>query len=235
MAGLWSDLLGSTKSFFRIGKTGPRLKDSSGNLLVRNPGDSADAAVTASLVNVSGNDIVLNSDAAESGADWKLTLRRNTAATESIIVIYPADDGTDGQALRRKAGSSAGAPELEWFTPTSGTGSLSVDTTSLAFGSSSPVTMFTLPAAAIIDKIQVVIDTAFDGTPTMSVGISGQTSKYSATSDVDLNATAATVFEIHPGLAAPGGGGDALILTYAAGGATAGAARVLVYYVDSPA
>ncbi len=74
MAGLWSDLFGTTKAFFRIGKTGPRLKDSSGNLLVRNPGDSADAELTTSFLHNSGNSIEINSDAANTGTDRKLTI-----------------------------------------------------------------------------------------------------------------------------------------------------------------
>lgn len=42
---LWSNAAGTVLSYFRIGVAGPRLKDSSGSLLVRNAGDSADAIV----------------------------------------------------------------------------------------------------------------------------------------------------------------------------------------------
>ena len=41
----WSDAAGTVLGYFRLGTTGPRLKDSSGSLLVRNAGDSADAVV----------------------------------------------------------------------------------------------------------------------------------------------------------------------------------------------
>lgn len=233
MASTWiSDLVGTIKSKFQIGgKTGVNLKNSSGNLLVRNAGDSADSEVTASKVNVSGNDVVLNSDAAGSGNDWTTTLRRNASQTEAITVIFPADDGTDGYYFRKKAGGGAGVVELEYVAPPSGaSGADLTDTTSLAFGSSSPVAMFSTSATAVIKEIEVVIDTAFDGTPTMSVGIVGTTSKYMATAESDLTAAATTSFIVHPNL--PAQGVEALIITYSAGGATAGAARVLVTYVE---
>ena len=90
--------------------------------------------------------------------------------------------------------------------------------------------MFTLPASNIIPWAQVVIDTPFDGSPSLSVGISGETSKYLSSTQVDLTAAAGTVFEVSPGLPAPGGS-EALIATYAAGGATQGSARILIAYM----
>lgn len=233
MAATWiSDLVGTIKAKFQIGgKTGVNLKNSSGNLLVRNAADSADSELTASKVNVSGNDVVINSDAAGSGNDWKLTLRRSGTQTEEIVVIFPENDGTDGYYLRKKAGGAAGEIPIEFVAPPSGaSGADLTDTTSLAFGSSSPVTMFTTSATAVVKEIEVVIDTAFDGTPTMSVGIAGTTSKYMASTDNDLTAAATTSFIVHPNL--PAQGAESLIITYSAGGATAGAARVLVTYVE---
>lgn len=44
--GLWSNLLGTVSSYFRIGLTGPRLKDNSGRLDVRNSSDAAYADVS---------------------------------------------------------------------------------------------------------------------------------------------------------------------------------------------
>ena len=64
----------------------------------------------------------------------------------------------------------------------------------------------------------------------MSIGISGTTSKYMGSTQVDLTAAAATVFEVEPGLAAVGAT-ENLIATYSAGSASAGAARILVDYV----
>lgn len=225
MASIWQDLLGTTKAFFRIGFTGPRLKNSGGNLLIRNPGDSADAEATMAKLNVSGNAVDINSDAAGAGADWKYTLQRpSTGMTAAVTLTFPPTDGSPGQAL-----VTDGSGVLTFEDAASTASSDKVDTTDLAFGDSSPVAMFTLPANAVIEKIQVIIDETFDGTPSASVGISGTVSKYLAAGDIDLTQPAGTVFETHPGVEAPVGT-EALIITYADGGATAGAARFLVFY-----
>ena len=54
---------------------------------------------------------------------------------------------------------------LQWTTIAGGAEKLVVDTTSLAFGTSSPVAMYTAPANAVHTLFQVIIDTAFNGTP----------------------------------------------------------------------
>jgi hypothetical protein len=223
--GWFTDLLGTTRAYFKIGgTTGVRLKNNSGNLEVRNTGDSADAAVTASKVNVSGDVIDINSDAAGSGADWKYTVQRPASGmTAAVTLTLPPDDGTSGQVLQ-----TDGNGVLTWVSAGATGLALKMDTTSLAFGSTSPVAMFTTGAADIIDHIDVIIDTAFNGTPSASVGITGTTSKYMAATDLDLTAAAGTVFTVHPGLGAAGA--ESLIITYSAGGASAGAARFIVFY-----
>ena len=224
MAGMWSDLYGTLKDNLRLGLLGVRLKNSSGNLLVRNTGDSADAQVTASKLNMSGDVLDINSDAAGSGADWKYTIQRPTSGMGAAVTLtLPVDDGTPNQVM-----ATDGSGVLSFISAASTASSDKIDSTSLAFGTSSPLTMFSTGAGDIIDEIEVVIDTAFDGTPSLSIGVSGTTSKYMATSEVDLTAVAASSFKVHPGLVAQGV--EALIATYSAGGATAGAARILVHY-----
>lgn len=221
----FTDLLGTLRATFKIGgTTGVLLKNSTGNLLVRNTGDSADAAVTASKVSVSGEVLELNSDAASAGADWKTTIQRPaTGQTAALTLTLPTGPGTANQVLQ-----TDGAGVLSWASAGSNASSDKVDTTSLAFGTSSPLSLFSTGAADVITKIQVVIDTAFNGTPSLSIGVSGTASKYMAATDVDLTAAAGTVFEVHPGL--PAAGVEALIATYAANTASAGAARILVYF-----
>lgn len=223
--GWFTDLLGTTRAYFKIGgTTGVRLKNNAGNLEVRNTGDSADAAVTTSKVNVSGDSVDINSDAAGSGADWKYTLQRPASGmTAAVTLTLPPNDGTSGQVLQ-----TDGSGVLTWVSAGDTSLALKMDTTSLAFGATSPVSMMTTGAADIIDHIDVIIDTAFNGTPSASVGIVGSTSKYFAATDLDLTATAGTVFTVHPGVAAAGA--EPLIITYSAGGASAGAARFVVFY-----
>lgn len=233
--GVFKDLLGTTAQYLRIGLTGPRLKNNSGNLDLRNAADSAYVdlivnALQAAGINITGNDIVLNSDAAGSGADRTMTLRRpSTGMSQNLVIVLPSGDPSPGQAMT-VASAAGGVITMEYTTVAGGTDKVVCDTTSLAFGATSPVTMFTLPANAVVKSVKVVIDTAFNGTPSLSIGISGTTSKYMGATQIDLTATAGTVFEVDPGLAAVGST-ESLIATYSAGSASAGAARILVDYV----
>lgn len=220
---LWSDLLGTTLSFFRIGRTGPRLKDTSGNLTVRNSGDSADVSVTASQLNASSNTgLVINSDAAGSGADWTTTIARPASGqTANLTLTLPVGPGSTGQVL-----STDGSGVTSWISVATDA-TWTAESTSIAFGDGSTVTMFTLPANAIIDTVKVIVDTAFDGTPSLTVGITGDTAKYMGSTDNWLSDVA--VFETNPGIPSSGSP-ESLIASYSAGGATAGAARIVVSY-----
>jgi hypothetical protein len=221
--GIFSDLLGTSKSYFKLGLSGVRLKNSAGNLSVRNSGDSADAEVTASKVSISGEILDLNSDAAGAGADWKYSLQRpTTGMTAAVTLTLPVDDGTASQVL-----ATDGSGNLSWASAGSTASLDHVDTTSLAFGTGSPLAMFSTGAGDVIEYIDIDVDTAFNGTaPTLSIGITGTTSKYASTTDVDLKT--AGKYRVHPGLAAQGA--ESLIATYVADTSTAGAARILVHY-----
>lgn len=219
--GIWSDFLGTTASYFKLGLSGVRLKNSSGNLAVRNSGDSADAQITASQLNNTGSDVLI-------GSAHILTMSQNASQSAALQVIWPAAKATDGQVMAQKASTASGVLEFELVSAASTAACDKCDTTSLAFNSSGTVNMFSTGAADIIDRVEVIVDTAFDGTtPSMSVGISGTVSKYMASSQVDL--TTVGVYEVHPGKTAQGV--EALVATFTAGGgASAGAARVLVYF-----
>jgi hypothetical protein len=230
MSGEFNDLLGTTLASFQISIGGPRAKNISGDIAARNAADSAYAAVRALLFKTFGNDFELNSGAAGSGADWKFTISRpSTGMTHNLQVIFPSADPAAGQALT--VTSLVGdVITLGYTTIAAGTDKIVVDTTTVAFGSSSPIAMFTKPANAEILVVETIIDTSFDGTPTLSMGISGTTSKYMPTSALDLTAAAKTRFKFHPNEPAVGTT-EALILTYSAGSATVGAAHVLTHYV----
>lgn len=97
---VWKDLLGTSKSFFRLGFAGPRLKDAGGNLAVRNGDDTADAELTAAKVNVSGDAVVLNADAAGAGGDWAYTLQRPASGMAAAVVLtLPTTGGSANQVL----------------------------------------------------------------------------------------------------------------------------------------
>jgi hypothetical protein len=222
MSLIWNKLAGTLNTYFRIGLQGVRLKDSSGNLVIRNSGDSADADLTAKKVNVSGADLVLDS------AGNALTVSRNGSQSGALQIILPSAKATDGQVLAQKAGTGAGIIEFEFVSAGSTSAADKLDTTSLAFDDTSPVAMFDTGASDVIEYTDVVVDDPFDGAPAMSVGIAGTASKYVASTDVDLTAAAGTVFRIPCVKEAQGA--ESLIITYSAGGASQGAARVLVHY-----
>lgn len=233
--GVFRDIIGVLGANLQWGIGGPRIKRNGTALEVRNAADNALAELVASLltaagVNITGDDLVLNSDADGTGGNRTMTLRRpSSGMAANVVIVLPADDPAPGQAMT-VASFAGGVITLEYTTVAGGTDKVVTDTTSLAFGASSPLAMFTLPANAVVKSVKVVIDTAFNGTPSLSIGISGTTSKYMGSGQVDLTAAAGTVFEVDPGLASVGST-EALIATYSASGAAAGAARILVDYV----
>jgi hypothetical protein len=225
----WTDLLGTVKDNLRIGLAGVRLKNIGGHLSIRNTGDTADANLTANKILVSGNQIEINSDAAGESADWKLILERPASGmTANVTLTLPPDDGSPGQVL-----TTDGSGALSWGNSSGSANGLKIDVTALAFGSSSTVSMFTLPASSTVSQIDVVVDTPFDGSPSMSVGVNGgSASKYFPSSYVDLTASAKTIFRVHPGEQA-NVSSESLEIYYTAGSATAGSARVLVHYGEA--
>jgi len=219
-----TDFTGISGTTFQFGLTGPKIKNNSGVVEARNAADSGYATFVCSLLNVTGNSLVINSDAAGSGADWSITIvRPSSGMTASWTLTLPVDDGTPGQVL-----STDGSGVTSWATAGTTEQCVSVDSTDLAFGDSSPVTAFTLPADAVVHRVEVIVDTAFDGSaPSLSVGISGTTSKYMPATAIDLKTTGS--YEYHPNLVSDGTT-NAIILTYSASSSAAGAARILVFY-----
>lgn len=229
--GVFKDLWGTTKDRFKLGIGGPQIKNDSGQISARNTADSAYTAIRASLFATYGDDFELNAGAAGAGADWKFTLTRpSTGMTHALEVVFPATDPTPNDVLAVDT-LVGDVITLKWMAVAGGSDNVKVDSTNLAFGSSSPVAMFTKPAGSLVRMVKVIIDTPFNGTsPQLSVGITGTTSKYMPTTAVDLKAAATTVFEYDAGLPVEVGS-EALIATYAADSSSAGAARIEVEYV----
>jgi hypothetical protein len=223
-----SDLAGTALNTFRVGAAGAAslLKYITGGVAIRDEADSADAALTASQIKISGDSFIINSDAAGSGADWTITIQRPASGMGAAwTMTLPPDDGSPGQVL-----TTDGSGVTTWTTVSAGaTNMILTDDTTLAFGDSSPVTMFTKPAGSKPKLVRVYVDMAFNGTtPTLSIGIVGTTSKYGSTTQVDLKTVG--VYEWDPGIDVTAGS-EALIATYAASSSSAGAARIEVDYV----
>lgn len=220
------NLAGTTAASLFIEKGGVRVKNVSGNLVVRNNADSADAAITASVLNASGNSLVLNSDAAGAGADWTYTFTRpSSGMTAAVALTFPPNDGSPGQVL-----TTDGSGVLTFETPASTGNSTQTFTTVVAFGDAgSVVTLFTTPTDCMVERVDVVNDTAFNVATTLSVGVNGgSASKYMTTAQVDLTGTALTVWSAVNGN--PAASAEQLEATVGASAAASGSARVIVYY-----
>lgn len=220
------DLLGTLNTRLQFGISGLWLKSTGGKFRARNAADDADAPIVGSVIAASGDSLVLNEDAEGSGADWLMTISRPaTGMSQALTFVMPANYGTADFVLK-----TDGAGNLSWAAAASAANLEATDTTDLEFNSTGTVAMFQLPANAIVLAVKVVVDEAFDGAPSMSIGVTGELSRYLGSGHVDLKAAAGTVFEVNPGLPAEGAAQD-LIATYTAGSATEGAARLLVSYV----
>lgn len=223
-----SDLAGTALSYLQVGLSGLRLKVASGKWRARNTADSADVEFVASQLSASGDSLLLNEDAAGSGADWTMKFSRPSSGMgEAREFIFPAGNPSVGQVLY-VVSYAGGVATLDYTNAGAANGVLE-DTTTIAFGDSSPVSMFTLPANAVVEYVKVIVDTAFNGTaPTVSIGIVGTTSKFMATTENDLKTTG--IYEKSCADVATSGSTQAIIATYAADSSSAGSARVIVGY-----
>ena len=140
--GRWlSDLKGTAQSAFQLGLGGPKVKNNSNNIAARNAADNAFVAIEALLHKTFGDDFELNSGAAGSGSDWKMTLRRpSTGMSQDLVVKMPAGNPTVGQVLYVSAFSS-GVITLDYTSAGNVAPCLTVDSTALAYNSSSTVSM----------------------------------------------------------------------------------------------
>ena len=93
------NIKGTSNPTLKIEKNGVILANSSGNLAIRNTTNTADAQITASQLNNSGDLIVLNSDAAGSGNNWTCTIARSTSQTASWTLTLPTTAGSNEQVL----------------------------------------------------------------------------------------------------------------------------------------
>lgn len=208
----WKKILGTSSAIFGIGLGATRvnLKNVSGALHLKNKADSAFLGQR-----------VANLELADGTSIRKISIVSPVIASDYTLTL-PINDGSPSQVLQ-----TDGSGVTSWVSLGGTADKITTDTTTIAFGSASPVAMFTLPANALVISVQVFVDTAFDGTAQLSVGITGTTSKYMSTNENDL--TEIATFEVEPNVV-PVGTTENLIITYTAGGATIGAGRVVVQY-----
>jgi len=150
----------------------------------------------------------------------------NVSATNLGNIVTINKDGNSSNVLYGN-GVFAAAP--------SGGGNIATDywrttSKSLTYSSSSQVALLTLPANATVDKVTIIVDTAFNGnSPGATVGRSfgGTGLEYVSTGDVDLKT--ADRYDL-PCQIAPTGNTFDIVINYTASSSTAGSARVLITY-----
>lgn len=99
MKGAFRDLLGTLFHRFQIGLRGPMLRAQNGAIEVRSSDDSDFAPLRAALVEIFGDDIVINAGAAGTDDDRKLTLRRGDGQEQDLTIVLPTGSPEVGQAM----------------------------------------------------------------------------------------------------------------------------------------
>lgn len=210
-----SDLGGTLRNFFRIGTTG--LKNESGEIVARNKDDDADVAMIARSLKVRDP---------TTGHVVTITVPDNHLTGGSLTINLPPDSGSTNQALL-----TDGDGNLSWGSVATGENALKSDEEVITHASGATTTMFTPPEGALIHRVKVSVEEAFDETPTLTVGVDGTTARYMQATQNELG-EADTIWEVMPlykdNAALPAD--REVLVTFDAGGATEGIARVVVVY-----
>ena len=148
------------------------------------------------------------------------TLVVQNGADLGEVSTLTIDGGNDGDVL-----TTDGFGVLSWVAPASTASKMDTLSGSFTFAGGIPYSA-TLPSGAVIDQVFVIVDTVFDGTPAVEVGVTGNTGKYVASTDTDL--TVADRYEFPQSYAA--GSGETVDVKVTNGGATVGAGRVIIHY-----
>jgi len=219
------DIKGTSQGSFQLSKGGARINNTAGVIEARNAADNAYADIVGQILKANSNELQLNANATLSGANWKMSvLRPATGMTANVNYTLPAAP-INGSLL-----ATDGSGNLSWTAPGAViTGFTVMDSQSFVFNSASPIALVTIPANAVVHSVEVIIDTLFDGAPTLQVGIAGTTNKYMDTTEVNLNSGLGDIWKTNPSKA-PLGTSEAIIATYTQGGSTVGAGRILVNY-----
>lgn len=163
-------LAGTMKTLFQVGgPSGPAIKNNAGVLDIRNAADSAWADLEAKSIKVLGTNGVTG-----------VKLASPSGLGASLTLTLPNSVGGAGQFLQ-----TDGSGGLNWSSAQSNADL--TDVTTVTQASTSPLAMFTPPANAIIREVWInVTVAAAGGSPTLSVGTSGNPALYVATGDNDL-------------------------------------------------
>ena len=212
-----SDLAGTLLNSFRIGLN--RLISAAGVITARNKDDTEDVAVRAREFHIRDPN---------SGFVYRVTVPANSPAYLSgdLDFVLPPDNGSSNQALL-----TDGAGNTYWGSVATGSNAMKSQEEVITPASGTSTSVFIPPQGAIIHRVVVGVETAFDGAPTIQIGVTGQTARYMQSTQNELDVIS-QIWENQPMYkeddATPSN--REVLITFAAGGATVGSARVVVTY-----
>jgi hypothetical protein len=183
-----------------------------------------------SNVNATTDDSLRISDSVAGIASSDTLALQNT--TGGVLKLFKAD-GTTLAKLQVATPTTNDDVATKSYVDTAPTADASDQILSipLVFNSAASVSStFTLPNNAYVTKVSVLVTTAFDGTtPTVSVGYTGQTTKFMTTGSNNLKTIGAYIREQYT--QQNSGVARSVLLTYTQSASTVGAATVLVWFV----
>ncbi len=204
-----SNLVRTFSTYFRIGTF--RLKDASGVAQVRNGGDTAFASLGMLSAKIHGTN-----------ATNSVVLQAPDALGATVTLTLPPTDGASNQFLK-----TDGSGILDWADANSNSDLVQVEAFTEA--TSSPVTIFTPSANAIITKVAVEVSVAASGgSPTISVGISGTVDRDMTAAENDLKTVG--LYETTPYTAV--GGSPAAVIATITPSAQTFTGKVYIYYTN---
>lgn len=227
------DAIGTSAKFFQLSIYGPLYKiftltNNIKGYAFRNATDTADAPISTSTLYNSGPSLVLNSGATNS---YALTAPPTNTPRN---LTFPATPSVAGYAL-----VAADANDTLSYVALPSNNAQG-KTISVAFSSTSPVPLITLPIGAIIRLITLFVDTPWSGfsagnTPTVSIGTAANPTLFATIDKFDLtDAISAKSYSTIPTVA-PNAAVTQLVATFTnnsgvTGGSTAGSGRIVIDY-----
>jgi hypothetical protein len=118
--GVYLDLKGTTQTVFQLGKGGPKFQDTGGDFHFHTPNLVDYTDIFANVLHATGNELVLNANASNSGSNRKYTVKRpTTGMTQALTLHLPPNYGSAGQFLQ-----SDGAGNTSWASAGGGGGGI---------------------------------------------------------------------------------------------------------------
>jgi hypothetical protein len=106
------DLKGTTETSWQLGKGGPKLQATAGDFHFHAPNLVDYVDMFANVLHATGNELVLNANAPNTGNNRKYTIKRPTAGMSAALTLHlPPNYGSSGQFL-----TTDGAGNTSWTT-----------------------------------------------------------------------------------------------------------------------